>query len=128
VTTTMISTLLLRILLVPLVALWAFHLYQRRYRDAGVRKRIATLSLTVLFIALWGAAWLFSTYGIGDVYLIPVAALLVGIAIWQRPIVLPYRLRCAKCGKPLAIQRMLSCDSNACESCDPPRKEGEPIQ
>ena len=52
-----------------MVALWAFHLYQRRFKDAAVRKRIATLSLTVVIIGGWVAAWFFDRYGVDDVYL-----------------------------------------------------------
>jgi hypothetical protein len=122
---TIISGLLLKILLIPMVALWAFHLYQRRFKGAGVRKRIATLSLTVVIIAAWVAAWFFVRYGVGDVYLVLVAACAVGVVIWQRKRMLPYRARCARCAKPLTLQRMLSWDSNLCESCQPPNTEGE---
>ena len=58
-----------------MVALWAFHLYQRRFKDAGTRKRIATLSLTMVIIGAWVAAWLFARYGVSDQWLIAVAAL-----------------------------------------------------
>jgi hypothetical protein len=122
---TTISTLLQKILLIPMVALWAFHLYQRRFRDAGTRKRIATLSLTMVFIGAWIASWLFSRYGIGDEWLIPVAALAAAVMIWQRRLILPYRRRCVRCGKALSLTRMFSWDSNTCEACEPPATEGE---
>ena len=122
---TAISSLLLKILLIPMVGLWAFHLYQRRFKDAAVRKRIATLSLTAVIIAAWVAAWFFSRYGVGDTYLVLVAACAVGVVIWQRKRILPYRVRCARCGKPLSLQRMLSYDSNLCDACQPQKTEGE---
>ena len=120
-----LSAHLQKILLVPMVALWAFHLYQRRFRDAGTRKRIATLSLTMVIIGAWIAAWLFARYGIADKWLIAVAALAIAVVIWQRRLMLPFRRLCARCGKPLSLTRMFSWDSNTCEACEPAATEGE---
>jgi hypothetical protein len=122
---TTISSLLLKILLIPMVALWAFHLYQRKFKEAGTRKRIATLSFTMVIIGTWVAAWLFSRYGVSDDWLIAVAALALAVVIWQRRLILPYRRRCVRCGAPLTLTRMFSWDSNTCEACEPPATEGE---
>ena len=122
---TEISTLLQKVLLVPMVAVWIFHLYQRRFKRAAERRRIATLSLTLIIIFAWVAAWAFQHWGVDDVWLIAVAAGAVVLAIWQRKLVLPYRLRCVKCGARLSLTRVLNHDSNLCEACEPPRQEGE---
>jgi hypothetical protein len=121
---TVISTLLLKILLVPMIALWAFHLSQRRFKEAAVRKRIGTLSLTVVFIGGWLASYLFSKENIDDIYLIGVAALAVVVVVVLRRFILPYRLRCVKCGKPLPLGRVLNLDSNTCEACESRGTEG----
>jgi hypothetical protein len=118
------SSLLLKILLIPMVGLWAFHLSQRRFKDAAVHKRVATLGLTALVIGAWVAAWAFVRYSIGDPWLIAVAAVLAAVLGWQRKLLLPYRARCVQCGAKLGVTRMLSWDSNKCAACDPPRKEG----
>jgi uncharacterized membrane protein len=120
-----LSTLLQKVLLLPMVALWAFHLYQRKFRDAGIRKRNATLSLTMLIIAAWIVAWLFTRFAIGDQWLAAVAALAIVVAIWQRRLMFPFRRLCCRCGAPLSFTRMFSWDSNACEACEPPATEGE---
>ena len=122
---TLVSILLQKILLVPMVALWAFHLYQRRFKEAGTRKRIATLSLTMVLIGAWVAAWLFARYGIDDRFLLLVAAVAAAVVVWQRKLMLPYRLVCARCGAPLTITRILSYDSNTCETCAAAIMEGE---
>ena len=122
---TAVSTVLQKVLLIPMVALWAFHLYQRRFKEAGTRKRIATLSLTMVIIGAWIASWLFARYNVSDQWLIAVAACAAAIVIWQRRLVFPYRLTCVRCGKPLSITRMFSWDSNTCEACEPPATEGE---
>ncbi len=123
--TTALSSLLQKVLLIPIVGLWAFHMYQRRFKDAAVRKRIATLSLTAVLIAGWVAAWVFERYSIADRWLVVVAAAAVALVIWQKKLMLPFRARCVRCGKALGMTRMLSWDSNMCEACEPPRREGE---
>ena len=120
-----ISTFLQKALLVPMVALWAFHLYQRKSGGRGTRKRIATLSLTMVLIGGWIASWLFSRYGVADEWLILVAALAVAVVAWQRRLMLPFRRACAQCGKPVPFARMFVVDSNKCEACEPPSTEGE---
>jgi hypothetical protein len=120
-----ISALLQKILLVPMVALWALHLSQRKLKGAGTRKRIATLSLTMILIGGWAAAWLFNRYGVGDEWLVLVAAGAVAIVVWQRRLMLPFRRRCVQCGAPLTLTRIFSLDSNKCEACEPPAAEGE---
>ena len=120
---TALSALLQKILLVPMVALWVFHLYQRRFKDEAVRKRIATLSLTAVIIGAWAAAWLFTRYGVDDIYLVAVAAAAAAVVVWQRKLILPYATHCMACGKPLSVMRMLSYDSNTCEACRPPQRK-----
>jgi hypothetical protein len=122
---TSISRLLLTVLLFPMVALWAFHLYQRKFKDAAAHKRITTLSYTVLVIVAWVVAWFFARNGIGDTWLLVLPVLAVAAAAWQRGLFLPYRLHCVKCGKPLGLGRILSIDANTCEACEPPQKEGD---
>ena len=107
-----------------MVALWVFHLSQRRLKQAGERKRIATLSFTVVVIGGWVAAWLFTRYGIDDVYLIAVAVLAAAGVTWQRRLMLPYRLRCVKCGTRLSLTRVFNHDSNTCEACESRSTEG----
>ena len=108
-----------------MVGFWVFHLFQRRYKAAGVRKRIATLGFTILVIGAWVVAWLFSRYSIDDIYLLALPVAAIAILAGLRRTMLPYRLRCVRCGKPLGMVRMLSFDSNICEACAPP-PEGEP--
>jgi hypothetical protein len=121
---TAVSSLLLKILLVPMVGLWVFHLSQRRFKDAAVHKRVATLGLTAVVIGAWVAAWAFVRYSIGDAWLLAVAAAAAALITWQRRLLLPYRAHCVQCGARLGLNRMLSWDSNKCEACDPPKKEG----
>ncbi len=123
--TTAVSAELLNVLLVPMVAIWLFHLYQRKYRDDGARKRAATQWLTFLVIGVWAIAWLFRQFGVGDEWLILVAALAVGTLVWQRRTLFPFRRRCARCGKPVSFETMMCLDSNTCEACEPHATEGE---
>jgi hypothetical protein len=122
---TAISAELLNILLVPMVGFWVIHLYQRKFRDAGAQKRAATQWLTFLVIGAWAAAWAFKRFGVPDIWLLPVAAGAVGLVIGLRQHFLPFRFRCAQCGKTVSMTSMLCRDSNKCEACEPHATEGE---
>lgn len=125
---TAISSLLQKILLVPIVGLWVFHMYQRRYKDAAIRKRLATLGLTAVLIGAWVFAWLFERCGVADRWLVVVAGAVVAVVIWQRKRLLPFHARCVRCGRRLTIGRMLSWDANTCEACEPPVSPEAPPQ
>jgi len=108
-----------------MVCIWVLHLYQRRYREEGARKRAATQWLTFLIIGMWAAAWLFRQLRVGDEWLIVVTALAAGLLVWQHEAMLPFRRRCARCRKPVGLESMMCRDSNRCEACEPHTTEGE---
>ncbi len=116
-----ISASLTRYLLVPIVALWLFHLFQRRYHDQGVAKRKSTLYLTVALLCVWGLAYLLARFSLDDLYLVPIAFFAFVVLAWQRRAVFPYRLRCVRCGLPLSLSRIVFYDSNTCRTCEPGR-------
>lgn len=122
---TAVSAELLNVLLVPMVCIWVLHLYQRKYREAGALKRAATQWLTFLVIGMWAAAWMFRQFRVGDEWLIVVAAVSAGVLVWQHGALLPFRRRCAQCGKPVSLESMMCRDSNKCEACEPHATEGE---
>jgi hypothetical protein len=121
-----VSTFLLRWLLAPIVLLWAYHMVQRRSADTVGPKRLATLLQTTLVLVLWVVAYVFVRYRVDDRWLAAAALAIVGLAVWQRRRLFPYRLRCARCGRPLALQRILFRGSNECETCDPAQERKEP--
>ena len=121
-----VSTILMRFMLVPIVAVWIYHLAQRRHVELGWRKRDATLYFTLILLAVWGLTWLVSRFSLQDLYLIPIAFFAVALLVWQRKAIFPYRLRCASCGAPLSAFHVLFYDSNACEACKPIRKGDDP--
>ena len=120
-----VSALFLRLALIPIVALWALHLSQRRHAAVVGRKRHATLFLTGILIVIWIVAWFFARSAVPALLLLPVAALTAALVIWQRKVFLPLRLRCGGCGAPLSITRILYRESNLCEACEP-EKEHSP--
>lgn len=119
------STFLLRILLVPIVAVWVYHLFQRRYRERGTRKRNASLYFTLVLVGAWVLVYFLSRSPLEDLFLVPIAFVALVVLIWQKNIIFPHRLHCARCGQPLSVARILFYDSNTCETCEPPLKEGE---
>jgi len=114
-----VSFFLQRWLLIPIVALWALHLSQRRFAAVVGRKRHATLALTSILIVIWIVSWFFARFTVPDIFLVPVAALAAAIVVWQRKVFFPIRLRCGGCRAPLSITRILYHESNLCEACEP---------
>ncbi len=123
---TAVSQLLQRVLLVPILLLWGYHLAQRKYKEEGQRKRGATLLLTLLLVGVWAAAFFLRRFGIDDVFLSPVAVVAAIILVAGRRTLLPYRLRCVRCGAPLSARTVFFIDSNACGSCEPIGQQGSP--
>lgn len=125
---TVVARFLLKWLLVPVLLLWAYHLVQRRYAETAGPKRMATMLLTLLLLAAWVVIYAFVRLGLGDIWLLVVAAVVAAVAVWQRRILLPYRLRCAQCSRPLGLERVLFHGNNLCTACAPPdsTKENTP--
>jgi hypothetical protein len=122
---TIVSSALLRYLLIPMILLWVYHLSQRRHDKEGGRKREATLFLTLLVLVCWGVAWLFQRFGVPDVYLVLLALAIAGAVVWQRRRLFPFHVRCERCRARLPLQRILFNDSRLCPSCELATKEGE---
>jgi hypothetical protein len=123
---TLVARFLLKWILIPVVLLWAYHLAQRRFAATVGAKRIASMYLTGLLLTAWVVIYAFVRLGVPDVWLPAVAVAAVGLTVWQRKRVFPYRLRCASCAKPLGLLRILFRGDNTCESCSPDDKETLP--
>lgn len=123
---TAVARFLMKFMLAPIVVVWAFHLAQRKYPWVGEGKRMATMLISVLILALWAVFYCFITFQIDDVFLIPAFLAAAAVAGWKRKAFFPYRLGCVSCRAPLPIKKILFFDSNACDACDPPKpKEGD---
>jgi 8-oxo-dGTP diphosphatase len=120
---TVVSSALLLYLLAPMVVVWVYHLAQRRYAEAGEKKRTASLLFALVFVGLWVASYALRQFNADDVFLIPVFFLAFTVISWRRKDFFPFRFSCAQCGKPLSLQKILFYDSNACDACDPPARK-----
>ncbi len=118
---TAVSRFLNLYILVPLLAIWAYHLMQRRYAEVVGKKRLATMLITALILGFWAVSYFFLRFRVDDLYLIPVFLLVSALAVWQRKLFFPYRLTCAVCRARLPLKKILFFDSNACDACDPPK-------
>ena len=117
--TASISIVVTRYLLVPIVAVWIYHLFQRRYQEYGSRKKDATMYLTFALLGVWVLVYLLARFSLEALYLIPIAFFLLVVLVWQREAIFPYRLHCTRCSVPLSLSRILFYDSNTCEACAP---------
>jgi hypothetical protein len=121
----LIARSLLKWMLVPVLLLWGYHLAQRRYAERVGAKRMASLLVTVLFLAAWIAVYAFILLGVPDVFLLPLAAVMAAAAVWQRRRLFPYRWRCPRCSRPLSLERILFQGNHLCETCEPADRDRE---
>ena len=84
----------------------------------GTSKRFATLYIGIGLLALWGYTFLANHFSLGDLYLIPVIIVIIGVCIFFRSHVFPFRLFCEKCRRRLDFREFLYVDSNRCSTCD----------
>jgi hypothetical protein len=122
---TVVARFILKWMLVPVLLLWAYHLAQRRYSATVGPKRMATLLVTLLLLAAWVVTYAFVRLGLGDIYLLALAAAVIAVAVWKRRSLFPYRARCVQCSRPLGLERILFRGDNRCEACDPAKRGPE---
>jgi hypothetical protein len=120
---TVVALFLLKWVPVLVALLWGYHLAQRRFAATVGAKRLATLYLTGLLLGAWIAIYAFVRLGVPDTWLPAIAVAAAAVAAWQRKKMLPYRLRCANCAKPLGLLRILFRGDNTCVTCSPDDKE-----
>ncbi len=119
-----VTSFLNRFLYYPVVLIFALNLLQRRHVREGASKRLATLYIGIGLLALWGYTFLSNLLALDDLYLIPVIIVIIGVCIFFRGHVFPFRLFCERCGKLLRLREFLYVDSNRCSICDAPKEGG----
>ena len=99
------------------IAVLGFNMSQRRFMDVGAAKRFATLQLGGLVAAFWAATLVLEHFALPDLLLLPVLALLLTIGVARRRSIFPHRFRCASCGAPIELRRILYHDAPTCAAC-----------
>ena len=112
-----VSLFLSRYLYYPVVLIFLFNLLQRRYKGEGQNKRLATLLLGSMILALWALSFLFLRFSIPDIFLLSAPAVFAVLIAVFRDKLLPFRLHCEVCGKRLPLKTVVSVDSNLCGVC-----------
>lgn len=92
-------------------------LYQRRFMDTGVKKRLLSLYQSLYLGVIYGAISGLISMNKPDslTYLILVLATVVGFLLRKR--LFAYTKKCERCGKTLAISQILFIDDQKCEKC-----------
>ena len=119
-----VTSFLNRFLYYPVALIFVLNLLQSRHVREGTSKRFATLYIGIGLLALWGYTFLSNRFALDDLYLIPVVIVIIGLCIFFRGHVFPFRLFCKKCGQRLHLREFLYVDSNRCSTCDVPKEGG----
>ena len=118
-----VSYVLSKVLPFVLLGVLGFNLVQMLFKSGWNRKRFATFYMTCLVGALCVISILFVKYGINDLVLIPLWIVAIVIPIVRRKDFFPFSIKCASCGKPLSLRRILFVEPSLCPDCE--SKEAE---
>ena len=100
-------------------------MFQRKHQNKAERKRFATLYLGVAAFGIYIAGLTFVEYGLSDLFLIPVLAIIGTVLYVYREHTFPFRLRCRETGERLTWEEILYDDSNLSEKAKQAREERE---
>jgi len=120
-----VTSFLNQFLYYPAVLVFVLNLLQRGHMKEGKSKRFATLYIGIGLLSLWGYTFFSIRFALGDLYLIPVIIVIIGVCVLFRSRLFPFRLFCARCGQRLHLREFLYVDSNQCPSCDALKEGGK---
>jgi hypothetical protein len=115
-----VTTFVAENILYLLLAVLVLNMLQRRYRQHAQTKRLATLYIASLVLALMVGNVLIVYLNLPDILFLLLLAVLVLVGYRFRKQVFPFRLNCRLCGERLTGKRILFYDSNTCEKCEQP--------
>ena len=99
------------------------NILQRRHGGEARKKRFATLYLAVALFLMQVYSGIIARQELGDLWLIPGVAVVLGALVVFREHTLPFRFRCAVSGKPLDFNTFLYKDSNTLPEFEAPESE-----
>lgn len=108
---------LLKVLPLLLIAVLIFNMIQKKFIANWGKKRLATFYISIGILSLLAASFVIFRYRISDLWLIPVAGVLLFIAILKRPQILPFVARCSRCKRRLSFFEIFFSPANVCKIC-----------
>jgi hypothetical protein len=106
-----------------LVAVLIFNMTQRSHAAHGEKKRMASLHWAMPFLIVYLSALLIRRSGASPALLAPAGVVAVAFVVLFREKLFVFRTRCVRCGRPLALKRVLYYDANQCSECAPDPRE-----
>ena len=113
-----LTQIFLKFLPYLLMGVLIFNLIQRPFMKFGEKKRLATLYISLMILAVYGSALIIYKYIGNDLAYIPVIAILLYISFRQKDAVLPFKRKCIRCSSTLPLKKIFFNDSNLCADCD----------
>ncbi len=101
----------------PLVVMLVPNLMFRRYGQAALKKRMASLIQAIAVFVVTSAAAFIAERDLKDLYLWIAVIVVITALVAFRDKVFPYSLKCVECGKSLEFRTIYFMDDNACPAC-----------
>lgn len=120
-----ISTWIVGLGLWPLIIAIAPNLIFRRYGQAAVKKRMASLYHALAVFAITSTAAIIVQRELADYYLYIGILLVLGVLFLIRRKAFPYRFTCPGCAAKLDFRTIYFMDDNLCPNCRPAKTREE---
>lgn len=100
-----------------IVGFLVINLYQKKYGDEGLTKRMATLLFSFLLLAFYGFIVAMKKFGLPISFLWVFIASAFLVVLLNRKSFLPFKIKCTICGKANNWESLLFLDSNEHKNC-----------
>ncbi|WP_028975084.1 hypothetical protein [Spirochaeta cellobiosiphila] len=104
---------------VLVVAILIFNIYQKKYGEQGIQKRMATFFMAAGVLGLFAVITFLKHKGLPVYYAMIYLVAVVVSFILNRKRAWPYKLKCEVCGQRLGWEDVLFLDGNTHSSCRP---------
>lgn len=107
-----------RVVFILLILKLFLTLYQRRFIEVGVKKRLLSLYQSLFLGVVYGLISGIITLNHPDylIYIVLVVTIIFGYLLRKK--LFSYRRKCERCGENLSISQILFIDNQKCEKCE----------
>jgi len=101
------------------VAVLIFNIYQRRYGDRGIKKRMSTFFMAAALVGLFAVIVFLKDKGMPSYYALAYLGVVILSFVLNHKRAFPFQTKCAICGENLGWEEVLFLDSNTHKKCEP---------
>ncbi len=107
------------------IAVIVLNLFQRKYRERGQDKRIASLFISIMVFIVYFGAITIRAKNLPEIWILLPLAVDISLFYALKKRILVFRKSCTRCGKNLSAAELFCLDSNLCRECSGENEPGD---